>query len=377
MRDHPKPIQCLRCWEELPSVAAHEQHAIQTPACELNPRNPISGITDALWKEYKAKELKMCGGKRVSAARITHAARWKLLYKVVFPNETSIPSPCSSITTLPATPLTATDYQNQSKSPAARDLEHDAVFEEYEHLQREFMDTQLREEYGEIVDKIKRRMNDVMTGLFEQAKQNVRTGVTRGPAPDAPPLPVATTTTTTTTMTTVVLPPRLSFGGAYIPPLRQQQQHLPPTAPATATRAEFRADDVGLPGAKREPEATPPAPAPSPGAEAGFPRAGPVGGGAVALGVGPAGAKAIGPEASGAPALMPVLPPAMDFAPEQWTLGTFHMDMGPDLTSSDRLILDGTVMEDDSFGSLDEKDLFNSGHWNNAFPTTNFISDNS
>jgi hypothetical protein len=98
MRDHRKPVQCFRCWEELdPSIEAQVAHAAQNPACEQKPQRLIVGITEEIWKEYlsKTKELTKSGGKGASAVRMTDAARWRILYKVVFPDENPIPSPCS------------------------------------------------------------------------------------------------------------------------------------------------------------------------------------------------------------------------------------------------------------------------------------------
>ena len=307
------------------------------------------GITDALWKEYKAKELEMCGGKRVSAARITDAARWKLLYKVVFPNDASVPSPY---------------YQNQSTSPAVKDIEHDAVFEEYEYLLREFMDTQLREEFSSIVDSIRSRIHDVKTRLLEEAKRNVTAGVRRGgPAPE---------------------PPRLSLGG-FATTERRRQQRLPPTAAldssfraaVAAAAAPVAAGDLLVPATKREPAAAPSGPASPPGSEAAFPPPGPVGG---IPGPGPAAAKGEPGAGAGLPAgLAP-----MDFGPDSafWTDSDFPMNLGgvpgPDPDGRDRLILEGTVMEDNSpVAGLDDKDMFNSGYWENNFASSNFVTDNN
>ena len=85
----------------MPSKDALEEHAKQTPACEPRPRNPIIGISDEIWREYKNAEAKKWRGKRVSRDLVTDGARWKLLYEVVFPNEGPTPSPCSSSLGIP------------------------------------------------------------------------------------------------------------------------------------------------------------------------------------------------------------------------------------------------------------------------------------
>jgi hypothetical protein len=71
-------------------------------------------------------------------------------------------------------------YQNQSSCPLAdKDIEHDAVLEEYERLVRCLIDTEHWMKYGPIVEEINRSLQNAAPRLREQAIRNVRAGLAK------------------------------------------------------------------------------------------------------------------------------------------------------------------------------------------------------
>ena len=61
-----------------------ETHQIKIPACDVKPRQRIEGLTSEQKKLLQTRD------------RSSEEERWNTMYKICFPNDTAIPSPCKT-----------------------------------------------------------------------------------------------------------------------------------------------------------------------------------------------------------------------------------------------------------------------------------------
>lgn len=85
-RRHKAPDhQCPRCLTEFENNQAKMQHCQAQETCKVGESPSIMGFLD----ENKMRLLKQRGKTTASESE-----KWFSMYRILFPNETSLPSPC-------------------------------------------------------------------------------------------------------------------------------------------------------------------------------------------------------------------------------------------------------------------------------------------
>lgn len=88
-RVHTQPLRCSRCWLEMKSDDAYSEHLQQDIACKktIEPRD--DRIRQQMLKRLDFKKTPYANARNVEE-------KWTMMFKVLFPNDTDIPSPCMS-----------------------------------------------------------------------------------------------------------------------------------------------------------------------------------------------------------------------------------------------------------------------------------------
>ena len=89
-RNHTLPIQCPRCCQTFSNEDDCIQHQSAQRGCEWKERDPLEGVS-------KAQEVKLRRKKR-STSSFPDEARWKAIYKILFPQvaDDQIPNACKN-----------------------------------------------------------------------------------------------------------------------------------------------------------------------------------------------------------------------------------------------------------------------------------------
>jgi hypothetical protein len=88
-RVHTQPLRCSRCWLEMKSDDAFSEHQQQEKSCEKKAEPQDDRIRPQLLKRLDFKKAPYATARNVEE-------KWNILFTVLFPNDTSIPSPCKS-----------------------------------------------------------------------------------------------------------------------------------------------------------------------------------------------------------------------------------------------------------------------------------------
>jgi hypothetical protein len=88
-RVHTQPLRCPRCWLEMDSDDAYQEHLQQEVFCQKGPEPQEDRIRPQLLKRLDFKKAPYSNAKNVKE-------KWKMLFSVLFPSDSTIPSPCKS-----------------------------------------------------------------------------------------------------------------------------------------------------------------------------------------------------------------------------------------------------------------------------------------
>lgn len=91
-RVHMQPLRCARCWLEMESDGAYDEHMQQDSMCEKRPEPHDDRIRPQTLKQLDFKKAPYASAKSTEE-------KWRMLFSVLFPDESNIPSPCRSIDT--------------------------------------------------------------------------------------------------------------------------------------------------------------------------------------------------------------------------------------------------------------------------------------
>jgi hypothetical protein len=86
-RVHTQPLRCSRCWLEMESDDAYSEHLQQESICKKATEPLEDRIRPQLLKRLEFKKAPYSNAHNVGE-------KWKMLYKVLFPSDDVIPSPC-------------------------------------------------------------------------------------------------------------------------------------------------------------------------------------------------------------------------------------------------------------------------------------------
>jgi len=86
-RVHTQPLRCSRCWLEMASDAAYSKHLRQNPICEMKEEPHDDRIRQETLKQLEFKKAPYASARNMEE-------KWNILFRVLFPNDTKIPSPC-------------------------------------------------------------------------------------------------------------------------------------------------------------------------------------------------------------------------------------------------------------------------------------------
>ena len=79
-------IHCQRCWLTFRTQQQYNEHIILQDICQIKPGHPPDGITPE-------QGIKLRSRKKLHRSQ-TEADRWREIYKLLFPDDAVIPSPC-------------------------------------------------------------------------------------------------------------------------------------------------------------------------------------------------------------------------------------------------------------------------------------------
>ncbi|KAF2471772.1 uncharacterized protein BDR25DRAFT_393297 [Lindgomyces ingoldianus] len=85
-RVHTQPLRCLRCWKEMESEDAYTAHQQADTYCNKRPEPPDDRIRPQMLNKLDFKKAPYAHAK-------TTEEKWKILYRLLFPNDGEVPSP--------------------------------------------------------------------------------------------------------------------------------------------------------------------------------------------------------------------------------------------------------------------------------------------
>jgi hypothetical protein len=82
------PVHCQRCWQEFESQQQLDSHikVAAVDICELTAGHPPEGISSETEKLLRRRKKSYAGQ--------SEEERWKDIYRLLFPNDEDVPSPC-------------------------------------------------------------------------------------------------------------------------------------------------------------------------------------------------------------------------------------------------------------------------------------------
>jgi hypothetical protein len=80
-----RPLECPRCYRDFTNISALNEHQRATQTCELRERSATEEIT-----KKQEKQLR----KRNNDSSQSEEDKWRDVYKILFPGDAEVPSPC-------------------------------------------------------------------------------------------------------------------------------------------------------------------------------------------------------------------------------------------------------------------------------------------
>lgn len=85
-RNHKKPYQCLRCWSSFQNTEEISRHHSSEEPCERREEIVLDGLDQLQIDAIRSKKR---------PRGLTHdCEKWTMIYKIIFPNANTVPSPC-------------------------------------------------------------------------------------------------------------------------------------------------------------------------------------------------------------------------------------------------------------------------------------------
>jgi hypothetical protein len=155
-RVHTQPLRCSRCWVEMECEEAYSDHLQQENICDRRPEPQDDRIRPQLLKRLDFKKVPYSNARNVEE-------KWRILFKVLFPEDSNTPSPCKSI--LPTFPvlmsLTKPD-EDQGMSP------------QLERALCEALEEELTRELAAVIEPIMTRIKSCIPAIIENCRQRLR-----------------------------------------------------------------------------------------------------------------------------------------------------------------------------------------------------------
>lgn len=82
---HAAPIECSRCWLSLKTEKDLADHVRRETPCEVQPQ---------LVEWIPREKIKVLKDRKKAPLGQSKRERWEYVYKVLFPEEPNLPSPC-------------------------------------------------------------------------------------------------------------------------------------------------------------------------------------------------------------------------------------------------------------------------------------------
>ncbi|KAF2815387.1 uncharacterized protein BDZ99DRAFT_459271 [Mytilinidion resinicola] len=139
-RVHTQPLRCSRCWLEMKSEEAYAEHLQQEDICKKKAEPQDDRIRPQLLNRLDFKKAPYANARNVEE-------KWKILFSVLFPGHTDIPSP----------------YEHQGMSPRL------------ERALSEALEEELTRELAPILEPIMNKIKGCIPAIIESCRQKLMT----------------------------------------------------------------------------------------------------------------------------------------------------------------------------------------------------------
>jgi hypothetical protein len=158
-RVHTQPLRCSRCWLEMKSDEAYSEHLQQESICEKASEPLEDRIRPQLLKRLDFKKAPYSNARNVEE-------KWRILFKVLFPNNGTIPSPCKfdlsvRYSSVSLVSLTTIDEQQGISPQLERAL--------YEALEEE-----LTRELALVIEPIRARIKGCIPAIIDRCRAKLQ-----------------------------------------------------------------------------------------------------------------------------------------------------------------------------------------------------------
>ena len=154
-RVHTQPLRCSRCWLEMKSEEAYSRHLQQEDICKKKAEPQEDRIRPQLLKRLDFKKAPYANARNVEE-------KWKMLFSVLFPSDTNIPSPCkSTLLTFHFFTLLMTTDEQQGMSPRL------------ERALSEALEEELTRELAPIIEPIMTKIKGCIPAIIESCRQKL------------------------------------------------------------------------------------------------------------------------------------------------------------------------------------------------------------
>ncbi|PSN74263.1 hypothetical protein BS50DRAFT_11989 [Corynespora cassiicola Philippines] len=214
-RRHLLPIQCNRCCSTFPNDPALRDHQRDPRGCQIREQIPLEGFN-------KDQERKLKSKKR-SLVFQSEEEKWKIVYRILFPDDNETDMPCPYI-----------EYQPSNTSVETSNI---ARFQEFSRLElprlvRRTLEVAIEREAQPLEDKLKDRFVDIVRECQSQLITMFQGAGVSLDAADIPPLlPAAAAAAATATTASSSSAPTLG------PPSTSEATPAPAAGQSTATPA--------------------------------------------------------------------------------------------------------------------------------------------
>ncbi|KAH3958647.1 hypothetical protein HBI56_208600 [Parastagonospora nodorum] len=138
-RVHTQPLRCSRCWTEMECEEAYSDHLQQENICDRRPEPQEDRIRPQLLKRLDFKKVPYSNARNVEE-------KWRILFKVLFPEDSNTPSP----------------YEDQGMSP------------QLERALCEALEEELTRELAAVIEPIMTRIKSCIPAIIENCCQRLR-----------------------------------------------------------------------------------------------------------------------------------------------------------------------------------------------------------
>ncbi|KAL5114753.1 hypothetical protein ACEQ8H_007370 [Pleosporales sp. CAS-2024a] len=136
---HTQPLRCSRCWLEMESDEAYSEHVQQESICAKAPE-PVDD-------RIRPQSLKNLDFKKAPYSNASNAEeKWKMMFKVLFPGDSTVPSP----------------YEQQGMNP------------QLEHALYEAVEEELTRELALVMEPIMTKIKGCIPAIIERCREKLR-----------------------------------------------------------------------------------------------------------------------------------------------------------------------------------------------------------